>query len=407
LHAGSETVTQNIANCNKMSYKTNTQPFNYPMNFNISIKIVALTLLITSIFGGGNVYSQFSQGPNTATVYSNALISGSASVWADPGSAASSDDNYAYLASGLGNSGAYSSYLFANNYLFNIPAGSIIQGIQVEVERSVMVGDAVDERVRLLRNGVVMPTDYSNNSNWPSADGSVIYGGPTDLWGATWTAADVSNSHFGFAIAIRNDNSNGMPVIARVDRIEITIFFTSNVLGTHTASFFATQEGNGVNLTWNSTEETGNESWEVQRTQNGSEIISVNTLTSLGEGSHAYQTIDASPASGMNYYRVRMVSGNGEESFTEWAGVDFATEAITFNAYPNPVTEGTFSVSLPFSEGATLIMLDASGSMVREFSVPADAMQLSGLSTEGLSSGMYFIRLAMGEKQETLKLMVK
>jgi hypothetical protein len=60
---------------------------------------------------------------------------------------------------------------------------------------------ASDNAVRIVKGGVIGSTDKSGISNWNSTDTVVYYGGPSDLWGESWSASDINSSNFGFAIS--------------------------------------------------------------------------------------------------------------------------------------------------------------------------------------------------------------
>ncbi len=58
-----------------------------------------------------------------------------------------------------------------------------------------------DDKVRLIKGGTVGSTDRAVPGAWQSTPNTTIYGGPSDLWGTTWTAEDLNASTFGVAIS--------------------------------------------------------------------------------------------------------------------------------------------------------------------------------------------------------------
>jgi hypothetical protein len=58
-----------------------------------------------------------------------------------------------------------------------------------------------DEKVRIIKGGTVGSTDRAVANAWQSTPTTTIYGGPSDLWGESWTAEDLNASTFGFAIS--------------------------------------------------------------------------------------------------------------------------------------------------------------------------------------------------------------
>ena len=73
----------------------------------------------------------------------------------------------------------------------NIPTTAIIRGIQVDIIRNASATLSLrDEDVFLLKAGVASGTDEAaTGTDWGTTDATATYGGPTDLWGTTWTPA--------------------------------------------------------------------------------------------------------------------------------------------------------------------------------------------------------------------------
>ncbi len=117
-----------------------------------------------------------------------------------------------------------SNYLKASNFGFSLPANTTVLGIKVDVEKKT-AGLALvqDHAVRIVKGGSIGVTDRSNVANWTAASDTYIsYGGATDLWGTTWTPADINASNFGFAIsAIGVPGTGGDP---EIDHIRITVY---------------------------------------------------------------------------------------------------------------------------------------------------------------------------------------
>jgi hypothetical protein len=53
----------------------------------------------------------------------------------------------------------------------------------------------------------------------------VTYGSSTDLWGTTWTPADINAAGFGAALAVTEISSRGANETAHVDHITITVHY--------------------------------------------------------------------------------------------------------------------------------------------------------------------------------------
>ncbi len=122
-----------------------------------------------------------------------------------------------------------SAYLKATGFGYALPVG-MIDGIEVKLERAENdvseVGDIQDNKARMVRDGIIEGDDNANTGvNWPVSDTVFTYGGPSDLWGLTWTVDQINASGFGFVISALYAGIPG-DRIAEIDHIEIKVYHT-------------------------------------------------------------------------------------------------------------------------------------------------------------------------------------
>ncbi len=168
-----------------------------------------------------------SSGPNPGSTFASISFTGADDQWSDPGYAISSNDQHATAT--IGSSSDVSYYLRATNFSFNIPLGSNITGIEVNIERHGDTGSSGskirDYRVRLVTNLTVESTDRAATSlDWPTSDTTKTYGNSTDLWGASWNASDINNTGFGVVLSVTR--TSGGDNTAYVDYISMTVYYT-------------------------------------------------------------------------------------------------------------------------------------------------------------------------------------
>jgi len=166
-----------------------------------------------------------SSGPNSPS--SGASVAGIGSrTWDNPSRVTSSDNSSAGVTTSASN-GA-SEWLVATGFGFSIPAGSTIDGIYVEWERNAQYDEAgrywYDNGIRIVKGGTVQSTDKSSASSWPTTDAYAGYGGASDLWGTTWTVADINGSGFGAALSVYTIYA--FSASAGVDHCRITVYYT-------------------------------------------------------------------------------------------------------------------------------------------------------------------------------------
>jgi hypothetical protein len=138
--------------------------------------------------------------------------------------------------------GNNSACLELTNAGFSIPASSIIVGIRVDIRRTTDRGNTNDANVQLIKGGTKIGTNKATYNNWPQALTTVTYGGASDLWGTTWTVADINALNFGFSFAALRASGTNAPNID-VDGIEITVYYYT---GTIIGQVFRDYNGNGV-----------------------------------------------------------------------------------------------------------------------------------------------------------------
>lgn len=140
------------------------------------------------------------------------------SAWTNPSNGATTDAVYATVTG----ANFTSHYLKWLNFGFSIPAGSTINGISVDIIRHESGASVTDNVVKLVKGGTVGGNNKASASQWPTTDGTATYGSSNDLWGQTWTSADINGSTFGVVLSA---TSSGMPT-ASVDSAAVTVYYT-------------------------------------------------------------------------------------------------------------------------------------------------------------------------------------
>lgn len=174
--------------------------------------------------------TMLSQGPLSASVAVNDASTGSTDWFAYP--SGNLNTNIANLGDSLvdsvssGGPGFTSHYLKVTGFGFNIPLNAIIRGILVEsaIACSQSGDTTTDHAVRIVKGGTIQSTDRSGAA-WndpPFAYRS--YGSSSDLWGTTWTPADINAATFGYAHSISTLAHLAAPGGA-IDHTRITVFY--------------------------------------------------------------------------------------------------------------------------------------------------------------------------------------
>ena len=143
-----------------------------------------------------------SQGPNNCGTGSG-VNRGGTQAWTWPQDIAISGSYPAFIL--LPHPGD-SDYLVATNFGFSVPSNATIKGISASFSRYADNPNVIlDLFIQLTKNGTSpIGTDHSSGTAWPTTAAVASYGGSTDLWGTTWTPAEISASTFGLMIAIKS-----------------------------------------------------------------------------------------------------------------------------------------------------------------------------------------------------------
>lgn len=110
---------------------------------------------------------------------------------------------------------------------FNIPSNAIIDGIKLEMQVPSSTRWAESNgTLQLKKAGVLAGT---NQAGLGSTSGDVwTYGGATNLWGTTWTPAQINAANFGFGF-IATYTSSGNDFTIAIDYVRITVYWHYSV----------------------------------------------------------------------------------------------------------------------------------------------------------------------------------
>lgn len=157
------------------------------------------TVVTTTTIVGGTTTTIPAGGCHVVSAFPSTVINAPPATddWLSPEDARTTDGRTALVR--LSNNGP-SSYLQAAGFGFGLPSSARIDGITLTVVRAARDGQIVDLAVRLVREGTVLPAERARQDAWTPFYTSVAYGGPTDTWGTTWSAAQVNAPDFGAAV---------------------------------------------------------------------------------------------------------------------------------------------------------------------------------------------------------------
>jgi hypothetical protein len=155
--------------------------------------------------------------------------------WQDPGNALHREKPVQLAAKVTLDSGRPSSaYLELGGFSLGVPTDAIIRGIQVIVTRSASAqGNATiaDSEVLLVHPNGTLSADRAKADVWSTTQGAWVRYGGLDLWGLTWTAADLNSPDFKVRIRVRATAQAAANATASIGVVWVRPFFVPTSVG--------------------------------------------------------------------------------------------------------------------------------------------------------------------------------
>jgi hypothetical protein len=165
-------------------------------------------------------------------------------------------------------------------------------------------------------------------------------------------------------------------------------------------SFTGTPEKGDVLLNWATAQEENSDHFEVERSSDNSNFVSIGKVTAAHNSSLPtnYNFTDLSPLGGTNYYRLKEVDLDGQFVYSKVVPVNFeVAESNIITVYPNPAHE---SFQLQFKNMKAgqyeMNLISPVGQVIQSRSIqvsnPANYAETVNLNT-GLAPGTYMVRI--------------
>ncbi|SDD83254.1 Por secretion system C-terminal sorting domain-containing protein [Dyadobacter soli] len=299
-------------------------------------------------------------------------------------------------------------YVVGAAYLFSKNNGGADQwGLQKKLTADLRLRASFGASVAIKGSSIAVGgyaenLDYKNENPVETAGAAWVFSenrGGIGNWGQTSkiTAPDRHEGEvFGNAIAL---NETQIIVGSQSERDGAPYSLTSPgaaysfsleaALPVTLARFGARKLENQAELSWTTTEETNSSHFEIQRSADGRNWVTLQNIPAANE-SHVvkpYNASDKAPLAGLNLYRLKMVDNDGTFAFSK-------IEALTFDGvqnalfYPNPATDRLQLSNALLKNTASLKLLDQTGKSVFETSRPTAIIQ-----TGHISAGLYILQI--------------
>ncbi|MCE7044635.1 T9SS type A sorting domain-containing protein [Dyadobacter sp. CY312] len=164
---------------------------------------------------------------------------------------------------------------------------------------------------------------------------------------------------------------------------------SSTVLPIKLTTFTVQKEGAQANLTWATTEEVNSDHFEIQHSLDTKSWVGIGQVASNRESNvrQSYTFTHPNPASGSNYYRLKMVDQDATFAYSRIESAEFEGTRIT--VYPNPVADVVFLKGVDASLVNEVSLINTSGVVVQKTA----GLPTSGINVKSLVNGIYLIQI--------------
>lgn len=158
-------------------------------------------------------------------------------------------------------------------------------------------------------------------------------------------------------------------------------------------------EGTAALLTWATASELDNAGFEVERSEDGVLFETIGLIPTLAPNGNSNQVLnygyrDRSAKTGINYYRLKQIDGNGHFEYSKVIAVKINASNVfeIGNAFPNPsTTQASFLIENDTSRTGIVQVISLSGQVVLESSLTIEGRTTYTLDTSSLNSGKYIV----------------
>ena len=193
----------------------------------------------------------------------------------------------------------------------------------------------------------------------------------------------------------------------------LPILTTGAVLPVQLVNFSINKDGKKVKLQWSTASEQNNDRFEVEKSIDGSAWKNIATVKGNGTSSQAqhYSSYDASPANGINYYRLKQVDVDGRSNISDIRSIRFNDASKTIiSVSPNPV-RGVINFKLDNINASNLVAVfsDVNGTILYQQkykNVQANTINKLNLS-QPPAAGVYILKLQADGLSESIRVVVQ
>lgn len=171
-------------------------------------------------------------------------------------------------------------------------------------------------------------------------------------------------------------------------------------------SFGGKVQMGGIGLRWTTTSESNSSHFDVSRSTDGHEFISIGKVLSAGNSTaiNNYSFTDKSPYACVNYYQLKQVDFNNNYELSPVIAVNHAFTGNTFNISDNGKVTNAFIHATENISGSVFISNTAGKKVFNKQFELIKGLNIISLDLSSLNAGIYLARLTtVNKKTVTVK----
>lgn len=178
-------------------------------------------------------------------------------------------------------------------------------------------------------------------------------------------------------------------------------FVSNTVLDVELSEFSANNKENNNILTWSTTSEKDNATFQIERSADGTNFQTIGAVKGNGttNAEQHYSFSDETPLS-MSYYRLRQTDINGTETVSKIISVARG-KATVVKVYPSVASTVLTIETAETTDKATLTVTDIVGRMVLQQKV--QSLSLTQLDISSLAKGWFVLEIDVVGKKDKVK----
>ena len=150
-----------------------------------------------------------------------------------------------------------------------------------------------------------------------------------------------------------------------------------------------------VAVQWKVEQEINIISYEIERSNNGSNFTPVHNRTATGNNSSSvtYDHIDLTPYSTDNFYRIKATSIGGQVQYSNIVKLSGSKVTPLISVYPNPVVDGKMQLNFASQPSGRygIQLVNTAGQVVYKSSIQVGAANQTTTVSLGVAKGSYHL----------------